>query len=143
MEESNFNFSLPIQMRWNDLDALGHVNNSIYVTYFEIARGQFMLKACPDWNWTKDMFLIANVNVDFRKELLLTSVDTRVHVRTIKIGSKSFTLEYQITSKKGDDLIVHATGTTTQIMFDMKLKTTIEIPNNFRLSLSSFDQIEE
>ena len=98
LELDHFNFSHPIQLRWNDLDALGHVNNAIYVTYFEIARGGFMLKAVPDWDWTKHMFLIANVNVDFKKELLLTAKNPKVHVRSSKIGGKSFVLEYAITS---------------------------------------------
>ncbi len=29
---------VPIQIRWRDLDALGHVNNAVYLTYFELAR---------------------------------------------------------------------------------------------------------
>ena len=29
---------MPIQIRWRDLDALGHVNNAVYLTYFELAR---------------------------------------------------------------------------------------------------------
>ncbi len=143
MKTDGFNFSFPIQMRWNDLDALGHVNNSVYVTYFEIARGQFMLNACPSWDWTKDMFLIANVHVDFLKELLLTSTTPLVHVRTVKIGGKSFVLEYIITSGKGEETIIHARGTTTQIMFDMKTRQTIEIPERVRASLREFDQPEE
>lgn len=141
MELENYNFSLPIQMRWNDLDPLGHVNNALFITYFEVARGHFMMKACPDWNWQKDMFLIANVNVDFKKELLLTAIEPKVHMRTIAIGTKSFVLEYAITSKKDDKIILHATGTTTQIMFDMKTRTTIEIQDWLRKSLSGFDQL--
>ncbi len=132
---------MPIQIRWNDLDALGHVNNAIFITYFEIARGYFMLKACEQWDWKKDMFLIGNVNADFQKELLLTSEDPRVHVRTQKMGTKSFVLEYLITSKKGDEMVIHSSGTTTQIMFDTKTKSTIEIPSWVRSSLTAFDKL--
>ena len=134
-----FNFNMPLQMRWNDLDALGHVNNAIFVTYFETARGVFMLKACPEWNWQKDMFLIANINVDLKKELLLTAQNVRVHVKSANLGTKSFVLEYAITSEKNNETIVHATGSTTQIMFDMKTRTTIEIPDWVRNSLTEFD----
>ena len=141
LDLQKFNFSYPIQMRWNDLDALGHVNNALYVSYFEIARGGFMLKAVPEWDWTKHMFLIANVNVDFKKELLLTATKPLVHVRTSKIGGKSFVLEYAITSQKGDETILHATGSTTQIMFDTKARTTIEVPDWVRESLQGFDAI--
>ncbi len=139
VDVSLYNFSVPIQMRWNDLDALGHVNNAVYVTYFEVARGYFMLKACPDWNWEKDMFLIAGVNVNFHKELLLTAVNARVHVRTSKIGGKSFVLDYVITSDKNGEQVVHATGSTTQIMFDMQMRKTIEVHDWVRASLTTFD----
>jgi len=139
----DFKFSHPIQMRWTDLDPLGHVNNGIYVTYFEIARGGFMMTAVPKWDWTKDMFLIGNVNVNFHKELLLTSQDARVHIRTAKLGSKSFVLEYVVTSKKGDERVIHASGTTTQIMFDTKSRATIEIPDWVRASLSDYDCLND
>ncbi|MCF8246673.1 MAG: acyl-CoA thioesterase [Saprospiraceae bacterium] len=139
MDIGKFNFTLPIQVRWSDLDPLGHVNNAVFVTYFEIVRGHFMINACPGWDWKKDMFLIANVTANLHKELLLTAVEPAVNIRTSKIGNKSFVLEYAVTSKNGDKTIVHATGTTTQIMFDMKTRTTIEIPDWVRRSLGAFD----
>jgi acyl-CoA thioester hydrolase len=139
MKLEPFNFSLPLQIRWSDLDPLGHVNNAVYVTYFEIVRGHFMLHACPGWDWQKDMFLIGNVTVNFLKELKLTPDITTVHVRTSKIGNKSFVLDYAITSQKGEERLVHATGHTTQIMFDMKTRATIEIPDWVREALAAFD----
>ncbi len=128
-------------MRWNDMDALGHVNNAIYITYFETARGLYMLKACTKWDWHKDMFLIGNVNVNFQKELLLSCENVRVHIRTSKIGTKSFILEYIITSDKKGETVIHATGTTTQVMFDMKTRKTIEVPNWVREALTEFDNL--
>ena len=139
MQLENFHFSLPIQIRWSDLDPLGHVNNAVYVTYFEIVRGHFMLHACPGWDWQRDMFLIGNVTVNFLKELKLTPDVTVVHIRTSKIGNKSFVLDYAITSKKGEEVIVHAMGHTTQIMFDLKTRSTIEIPDWVRQALAAFD----
>lgn len=143
MQTEKFNFSLPLQIRWNDLDPLGHVNNAVYVTYFEIVRGHYMLHACPGWDWHKDMFLIANVTADFHAELLLTVTEPVVHIRTSKLGNKSFELEYAITSKKGDKTILHATGNTTQIMFDMKTRSTIPIPDWVREALAGFDGLKE
>ncbi|MCB0537190.1 MAG: thioesterase family protein [Chitinophagales bacterium] len=139
MNLEKIKFSCPIQMRWNDMDALGHVNNATFVTYFEVARGLFMPTVCKGWDWQKDMFLLANVNVNFVKELRLDAQNVKVLMRTGKIGNKSFELEYAITSIKNDKTILHATGNTTQIMFDMKTRTTIEIPSWVRESLANFD----
>lgn len=122
-----FKFKTPLHLRWNDLDALGHVNNAIFVTYFEAGRGLFMLDACQGWDWTKHMFLIAHIEVSLKKEMLLTSQQPEVWIKTKKIGTKSFDLEYAIVSHKGGDVILHAHGSTTQIMFDMKTRQTVEI----------------
>ena len=70
----DFRFELPIQMRWNDLDPLGHVNNAIFITYFEFGRSQYMLKASSIWDWTKNMFLIGDVQAAFHKEAMYMAV---------------------------------------------------------------------
>lgn len=124
-------------MRWNDLDSLGHVNNAIYVTYFEAARATYTAQACPKWDWTKNMFLIGNVTVNFMREMLLTAKNPQVLMKTKEIGNKSFTIEYVIVSEKNNEQIVHAQGSITQIMFDMKTRTTIEIEDWIREGLSS------
>ena len=141
IEDKEFKFSFPIQVRWSDLDALGHVNNAVFATYFEIARGVYMLTTAKTWDWHKHMFLIGNINIDFKKEILLTSKDVKVYVRTSKIGTKSFVLEYAIVSTKNDENVVHAMGTTTQIMFDMAQKSTVEVYDWLRNDLSDFDGI--
>jgi acyl-CoA thioester hydrolase len=138
-QTDKYNFSFPIQIRWNDLDALGHVNNAVFVTYFEIARGFYMLHSCSWWDWKKDMFLIANITVDFHKELLLTSKDVKVFVKTSTIGTKSFVLDYIIVSESENQEVIHATGSTTQVMFDMEKRATINIPDLLRDNLLSFD----
>ncbi len=138
-ELEGFKFNKELQLRWNDMDGLGHVNNAIFITYFETARGHYMLEACPGWDWQKHMFLIANVNVDFRKELLLNAQKPTVWMRTSKMGKKSFVLEYVITSEKKGEQIIHASGSTTQIMFDMHNRQTIEIEDWIRTTLSKYE----
>jgi acyl-CoA thioester hydrolase len=139
MDITQFKFRFDLQMRWNDLDALGHVNNAMFITYFETARGRFMLEACPGWDWYKNMFLIAQVHADFQKELLLSAKNPQVLMRTSKIGTKSFELSYAIISEGKEGTVLHATGTTTQIMFDMKTRQTIVIPSWVKENLIAFD----
>jgi len=135
----DFKFSHPIQMRWNDLDALGHVNNAVFITYFEVARGYYMIEAAKGWDWTKNMFLIGNAQVNYHKELLLTAQDPRVLMRTEKIGNKSFVLQYAVVSTVKGETVLHASGSTTQIMFDMKTRNTIEIPDWIRKELTAYE----
>ncbi|XOV95016.1 MAG: acyl-CoA thioesterase [Bacteroidota bacterium] len=134
-----FNFSIPVHIRWQDLDPLGHVNNAVFVTYFEMARGAYISKVCQDWDWKQHIFLIASVHVDFIQELLLTASPPEVHVRTSRIGNKSFNLEYAITTLKDGEEILHATGSTAQVMFDPVNRKTIPMADWIREALTGFD----
>ena len=143
MDLEKFSFKEKIQVRWNDLDPLGHVNNAIYVTYFEIARGIYMLNASAKWDWKKNMFLIGNVNVNFIKELTLFDIAPSVLMRTKKIGNKSFVLEYVVVSNNlNGEQQIHATGETTQIIFDMKNKKTIKVQDWLKENIVSFEKAD-
>ncbi|MGB1248341.1 MAG: acyl-CoA thioesterase [Chitinophagales bacterium] len=137
----NFTYSLPIQARWNDLDPLGHVNNGIYISYFELGRGRFMLEASKTWRWDKHMFLIGNVTANFHKELKLQDINPTVWCRTKTIGNKSFVVEYLVTSDAKDgSKVIHASGETTQILFDMFAKKTIAIEPWLRDELTAYEK---
>ncbi len=137
VDPNNFKFSEDIQVRWTDLDPLAHVNNSIYIQYFEIARGRYMLEASPSWDWYKNMFLLANINCSYLQELKIGMTKTKCWVRTKEMGKKSFVLEYMITT---DDKTVHTVGTSIQVMFDTKTKNTIEIPEWLRNELMAYEK---
>ncbi|ADR20848.1 hypothetical protein MATR_15260 [Marivirga tractuosa] len=137
VDPNNFKFSEDIQVRWTDLDPLAHVNNSIYIQYFEIARGRYMLQASPSWDWHKHMFLLANINCSYLQELKIGMAKTKCWVRTKEMGKKSFVLEYMITT---EDNTVHTVGTSIQVMFDTKNKTTIEIPDWLRNELMAYEK---
>ncbi|MBK6266294.1 acyl-CoA thioesterase [Marivirga sp. S37H4] len=137
IDPGNFKFSQEIQVRWTDLDPLYHVNNSIYIQYFEIARGRYMLEAAPTWDWHKNMFLLANINCNYLKELKIATPDTRCWVRTKEMGTKSFVLEYMITTNGND---IHTVGTSIQVMFDTKEKSTISIPEWLRNELHTYEK---
>jgi acyl-CoA thioester hydrolase len=59
-----------IEIRWRDVDAYGHVNNAVFLTYLEEARDEWLERALgADGNaWD---YVLARVAVDFRRELTL------------------------------------------------------------------------
>ena len=136
----NFTFNQEIQIRWMDLDPLAHVNNSVYIQYFELGRGKYMGSASTTWDWHKNMFLIANISCDYKKELKLTDHHPRVWVRTMRFGGKSFDFEYLITSEKDGQQVWHAHGRSTQVMFDMKAGKTMEIPKWLKEEITSYER---
>lgn len=135
-----FRFSIPIPMRWNDLDGLGHVNNIYYFEYFQIIRAEYMPFASKDWDWTKNMFVIAHLECDFFQELTLKNINPTVKARTSSISNKSFEMEYLITSKAKDGSdIIHAKGKSINVMIDIVAKKSIEIPDWLRSNLTEYE----
>lgn len=77
---------MDIRVRWADMDAYRHVNNAVYLNYFEEARDQVMVAMFgPE---ALD-FVLAHVDIDFRNEL--TQDDGIVHVqsRVVSYGTSS------------------------------------------------------
>jgi acyl-CoA thioester hydrolase len=60
----------PIEIRWRDVDAYGHVNNAVFLTYLEEARDEWLERALGAEGDAWD-YVIARVEVDFRRELTL------------------------------------------------------------------------
>ena len=55
----------PVQMRWRDLDGLGHVNHTVVLTYLEEGRDAF-LKAC---GISRDEYVVGRCSVEFNGEI--------------------------------------------------------------------------
>ena len=54
MEEIQFNHTLPIQLRFNDVDKFGHVNNTVYFSFYDLGKTEYFASVCPDVDWEKD-----------------------------------------------------------------------------------------
>jgi len=108
-------FSHPIEVRFRDLDAMGHVNNAVVVSYMEQARVYWWHRLLGERPFLEEGFLIARVEVDYRLPILLTD-KVWVELACTKIGTSSFELHYLLTKGKGGD--VFAEGKTVQVMLD-------------------------
>ena len=64
----DFKHKSEIQLRWKDIDQFGHVNNSNYLTFFEVARFNYCRDVC-DWDWARDKFIIANISIDYLRPI--------------------------------------------------------------------------
>lgn len=113
-----------IHVRFSDLDVLGHVNNSIYLSYFEIARVHYFGRLLgADWDWKKDGVILVKNEVEYIKPVLLHD-EPFVHLSIQKIGSKSFTLSYEL--KVNGEL--YTKGSSVLVCFDSFKNETISIP---------------
>ena len=89
-----------IEIRWRDLDALGHVNNAVYATYLEEARDEWMQRALEGAGDLWD-YVLVRIAIDFRRELTQGDDAVLVRTRLTRIGTSSLTLREEIVKLDG------------------------------------------
>ena len=90
-----------IEIRWRDVDAYGHVNNSVYLTYLEEARDEWIERALEGVSNPWD-FVLARVAVDFRRELRQEDDEVVVSVRLDRMGNSSLQVREEIRTAAGE-----------------------------------------
>jgi acyl-CoA thioester hydrolase len=86
-----------IRIRWRDVDAYGHVNNAVYLTYLEEARDRWVRDVFgPEMN-----FVIARIAIDYRRELSLDDGEVVVNCAAAGYGTSSIRTREQIHAKAG------------------------------------------
>lgn len=139
--KKQFRFKMKLDIRWSDMDEMRHVNNAVYLTYFEQARVYYFHEACQ-WNWKEIGAILANAHVDYLRPVVFPN-DTYVYVRTSRLGNKSFEVSYIITSiVKGVEELT-TTGSTTMVMFDYKTNSSVPMPDHLRERLSSYEGMKQ
>jgi acyl-CoA thioester hydrolase len=123
-------------VRWNDLDAFGHINNANYLTFIQEVRADFTWYSRIA-NGLKPMFsdmVVARAEIDYLEPITEGGFDIDVAIWVSKIGNSSFTLEYELTSKAG----IHAKARTVQVAVDMETKRSRAINDEERALLVQY-----
>ena len=83
----SFPITVPIEVRFGDLDALGHVNNAIYLSYDEIGRMHYLRKVGAMID--SGHFVMARAEVDYIRPVVLNQ-KVELSLRVTRVGNKSF-----------------------------------------------------
>ncbi|MFN7014434.1 MAG: acyl-CoA thioesterase, partial [Bacteroidia bacterium] len=129
-----------IQIRFADIDKLGHVNNAKYLTYFEIARMQFFedeFKNISDLDWKTKGLILAKTEVEFIVPILL---EDKVEIETFctKIGNKSFDLAYRVFRINNQERMLAAKGSSVLVAFNYLEQKSIPVEESWKKELSRF-----
>ncbi|WP_322973956.1 acyl-CoA thioesterase [Pedobacter sandarakinus] len=136
---SNFNYKTNIHTRFVDFDLMGHVNNSVYFTYLEIARTNYWEEIIR-WDWKKTGIVIAHAEMDYILPILMND-RIAIHIRTSRIGSSSFDLDYQIVKVKGTEEVICSKGKTVCIAIDYATKKPTGVPEAEKQKMIGFEQL--
>lgn len=123
-----------IEIRFADIDAMGHVNNAVYLSYFEQARINYFADLGGTWDWKSQGILLAKNVVEYYLPILLTD-HVVIKTKCIAIGGKSLTFSYVVQRLHKGEFQTCSKGESVLVCFDSLKGKTIEVPEEWRNSI--------
>ena len=132
-------FVTDIHIRFKDIDFMGHVNNAVYITYFEEGRKEFVRSVFGITRPEDYSFILAHIGCDYLKPVTISDT-VSLEIWVGEIGNKRFDFIYRLLKKDDDDneAVVCAKGRSVQVFFDYKQNRTLAIPAHIREQLSKY-----
>lgn len=107
-------FRHPVDVRFRDLDPMGHAHHTLPLVYFEEARAALWQRLTGRSGVDGIDYILAEVTLSYRARVLFPQTAS-VGIRVARVGGRSFVLEYELRSEQG---AVLTEGRTVQVMYD-------------------------
>ena len=131
--EKKFVYEALIPIRWGDMDAMGHVNNTLYFRYFEIVRMDWFFRAVGSSRPQDEGVLIVNSFCNFIRQLEYPG-EVRARLFVANAGRSSF--DTFMTLERSDEPgVLYADGGATTVWIDHAAKKSKSMPDWFRAQL--------
>lgn len=135
--ERPFKHTISIQMRFNDIDMLGHLNNSMYFAYFDTGKSEYFGAVCGVKNYHDRLnVVIANVNCDFiapvyyKENIVVKTQITQIH-------NKSFNLLQAIVNQDTGE--IKAMCRTVMVGFSPDKGTSVPLSEEWKNAVINYE----
>lgn len=141
----DFRYRRPIEVRFGDTDAMGHVNNAAYLTYCEMARAGYYETVTGHQlplatHGASESMILAEARITYRSPAFYGET-LAIEARVGSVGRTSFTQEYRLTapeSRYGRSRLV-AVAVSVQVMFDYARECPIPLSEDLLVALETFE----
>ncbi len=131
-------YVVPYDVLFRDLDPFGHVNNAVFLTYFEWARTRLWF-AITGGSEARDIgFIVARAECDFRAQVSMETID--IATRIAEMRSSSFDFVYEIRKPSGKQPA--ATGKVVVVLYDWDQQSKKPISDELRAKVRAFQREE-
>lgn len=127
-----------VQVRFRDVDAFGHVNNAVFLSYVELARIRYLLDVLhPDEPFDRLPLILARVELDYRSPIAFGE-EVDVETRIDRIGRTSFAMSHRMTAGPSARLVGDVQ--TVLVAYDYQAARPIPVPDGWRASIGEHEQ---
>jgi acyl-CoA thioester hydrolase len=125
----------PIQVRFSDVDSFGHVNNAVYLSYFEMARVLFMNEHIgPHWDWRNKGMILRKNEVEYLQPVYLYE-KVEIEIIPNNLGNTSFTLDYILYANG----VPKCKGSSVLVCFNFVTNQKTEVYDEFKSLFHEFN----
>ena len=129
-----FRNRLPLQIRFSDVDVLGHVNNTVYMAFYDTGKASFMMQTLGrKIEWKNVDTVIANIDCAFIQPIFYGE-NIEVLTTCAGVHDKSFKLLQMIIIS--DTLAVKSICETVMVSFDAKTQKAVPLSDEWREKLT-------
>ena len=137
MEKVEFKHILPIQMRFNDFDTLGHLNNTVYFSFYDLGKTTYFEAVLREKiDRTNLDLVIAHIEVDFISPVS-PAENIAVQTAVVEIGRKSFKLFQQLIDVDTKD--VKCVCRTVMVGFDVRTNTSKLLSDRWKEAITRYE----
>ena len=130
----DYEYTTELDVRFRDLDAMGHVNNTVYATYLEQARADYYADVI-DVSLSAVDTVLASLSTAYQRPVTAKETVT-VAFGVGDLGDSSILMEYEVRTENG----AAATAETVQIAFDRETGESRSIPQEWRDRITRYAQ---
>ena len=132
-----YKLHIDVQVRFRDTDAMGHVNNAVYLSYLELARMRYWRELTGLKDFSKIDMILARVEIDYRSPAKVDT-DLRVWIRVPEVMRSSFLFDYRLEDLADGRLIAEAKS--VQCLFDYALHKVKRMDPSLRDRIVEFEK---
>ncbi len=139
MEQQEFKHAVKIQVRFNDVDMMGHVSNTVYQSYYDYGKLKYIETVLGDIQWDKCSIVGASIKIDYLQPIFMKT-QILVQTRVAAIGNKSMTFEHRIIKRDTEEIL--STCTAIVVCYKPLEHLSIPVPEEWKNKIHTFEGIE-
>lgn len=138
-QRSDYAHFVPIQVKWGEMDSLGHVNNTVFYRYSEDGRIDY-IHAIADGGDTQTSAgpILADLRCNFRQQLRFPA-NVEIGTRVRRLGRSSLEIEQCLFFAESEDVI--AVYDNVIVWFDFGAQTSMRVPETIRERIRGLENV--
>ncbi|WP_049980482.1 acyl-CoA thioesterase [Halolamina rubra] len=130
-------YETTLDVRFRDIDAMGHVNNAVYATYAEQARADYFDDVL-DQDLSAVSSVLARIEIDYHRPIELDDGPVTVAVSVPRLGESSLPMGYEIRTADGE---LAASIESVQVAYDRDAGESVPLPDAWRETISEYHEL--